>query len=208
MKHPATACCVPLLAAVFCSCMSEPRMPAMDGAVVEVRRSGVSLAPGDPGYADTLQLFWFGSGCHLIRLGHLSVMTDPFVTNGTRITNARTDPQRVAATFAKLSPPDAIVINHSHIDHLLDAYAALTLPAWRDARVPLHGGRSSRNLLAGWNDDEVLARHHHHGRQGQGEKRHCHPLGGMPVNVAAEKTPRDASASRGVAHGNNRERFC
>ena len=64
MKHHPIVCGAPLIAAMFFSCMNDLRMPAMDGAVVEVRRSGVSLAPGDPGYADTLQLSWFGSGCH------------------------------------------------------------------------------------------------------------------------------------------------
>jgi len=146
--------------AMLCTCMNEPQMPAADGAVIEVRRAETSLANGDASFEKCLQLYWFGSGCHLIRLGELSILTDPFVTNGLQLVNAQSDPQRVAATLGKIRPPDAILINHSHIDHLLDAYAALALPDWEQARVPLYGGPSTRNILAGWNDPEVLARCH------------------------------------------------
>lgn len=145
---------------MLCTCINEPGMPAVDGAVIEIRRSGHSLAKGDAGFEKTLQLYWFGSGCHLIRLGELSVLTDPFVTNGLQLVNARSDLKRVDATLAKIRPPDAILINHSHIDHLLDGYAALSLPDWKNNRVPLYGGQSSRNILAGWKDADALDRCH------------------------------------------------
>ena len=152
--------------AMLCACINEPAMPAMDGAVIEIRRSGRSLAKGDAGFERTLQLYWFGSGCHLIQLGELSVLTDPFVTNGLQLVNNRSDPKRVGATFAKIRPPTAILINHSHIDHLLDAYAALSLADWKKNRVPLYGGLSARNILAGWKDADALDRCHVVSEQG------------------------------------------
>jgi L-ascorbate metabolism protein UlaG (beta-lactamase superfamily) len=151
---------VMLIAALVSACMNAPKMPAVDGAVIEVRRSGRSLTERDANFNNTLQLYWFGSGCHLIQLGGLCVLIDPFVTNGVQITDVRSDPRRVEATLARIPPPDVVLINHAHIDHLLDAHAALTLPDWRKAEVPLFGGRTSVNILAGWRDEEMMSRCH------------------------------------------------
>lgn len=148
------------LCVLLCACMSGPPMPARSGSVIEVRRSGGTIAPGETGYDDTLQLSWFGSGCHLIRLGDLSVLTDPFVTNGIQLVDARSSDDRVAATFERLHPPQAILINHTHHDHFLDARAAMKIEAWEASSVPLYGGRTSKNLLAGWKDQELLKRCH------------------------------------------------
>ena len=72
----------------------------------------------------------------------------------------------VAATLKRIPPPDAVLVNHSHHDHILDAAAAMRLPGWRADRVPLYGGQSSKNLLAGYGDPDLDARCHavsHHG---------------------------------------------
>jgi hypothetical protein len=149
----ATAACGSLLgAAILTTCTNGPRMPAVDGAVMEIRRSDVSMGRSDAGYRDTLQLSWFGSGCHLIQLGELRVLTDPFVSNGALASKE----ERVKVTLKRISEPQAVLVNHSHFDHFLDAHAALSLPGWE--KVPLYGGASCKNLLAGWKDDGILNR--------------------------------------------------
>lgn len=135
-------------------------MPAVDGAVMEVRRSEWSLAESDARYRNTLQLSWFGSACHLIQLGDIRVLTDPFVTNGFRVFSNVSDPNRVAATLGHLSPPQAILVNHSHFDHFLDAHAALVQEEWAKAGVPLYGGQTCKNLLAGFQTPGLLERCH------------------------------------------------
>lgn len=136
--------CGLLLALVLAACLNGPRMPAVDGAVMEIRRADVSLAKAEAGYRSTLQLSWFGSGCHLLQLGDLRVLTDPFVSNG----EIESKKARVDATFGQISPPQVVLVNHSHFDHFLDAHAALSLTGWE--KVRLHGGESCKNLLAGW----------------------------------------------------------
>lgn len=159
-----------VMAGVFLSaCFKAPPMPAMDGAVMEVRRSQHSLVAQDARYRDTLQVYWFGSGCHLIQLGDIRVLTDPFVTNGFRIFSNQSDPDRVGATLARLSPPQAVLVNHSHFDHFLDAHEALTLDEWTKARVPLYGGPTCKNLLAGFQTPGLLDR--------------CHPIYGPGVII-------------------------
>jgi L-ascorbate metabolism protein UlaG (beta-lactamase superfamily) len=161
LRWTAPAACGALLTmAILSTCMSGPRMPAMDGAVIELRRSDRSIERGEAGFADALQLSWFGSGCHLIRLGELSVLTDPFVSNGPPLAYPRSRTERVNETLGMIAPPEAVLINHSHFDHFLDAYPALALEPWRKARVPLYGGMSCRNLVAGWKDDDVTRRCH------------------------------------------------
>jgi len=149
-----------LAAVVLSQCSGPLLMPAMDGAVVEIKRSQRSIQPGEEGYSDTLQLLWFGSGCHVIQLGDLSVVTDPFVTNGADLLRPRSDPRRVAATLGKIKPPQAVLINHSHFDHILDAHETMTLDDWKAAAVPLFGGATAKHLLAGWLDEELNARCH------------------------------------------------
>lgn len=142
-------------AVILTTCAKPPKMPAADGAVIEIRRSDQALREGMPGYRDQLQLYWFGSGCHLIQLGGVSVLTDPFVTNELKPFGVVSNPTRVAATLGRIAPPDAVLINHSHHDHLLDAYPAMSQPQWEAARVPLYGGQSALNLLAGFRNGEI-----------------------------------------------------
>jgi len=93
-------------------------------------------------------------------LGGVSVLTDPFVTNDLKLFGMASDPGRVASTLGRIAPPDAVVLNHSHHDHILDAYAAMRLPQWVERRVPLYGGQSALHLLAGYQDGKIDARWH------------------------------------------------
>lgn len=145
------------------SCARPDPLPSADGTVTEIRRSDSEILPGEAGYETTLQVKWFGSACHEIRLGELSVVTDPFVTTGPFIQpgpdqRMESDPDVVKSTLGKLRPPDAVVVNHGHHDHLLDAREALGLENWKD--VPLYGGRTCLNILAGWGDAALDARCH------------------------------------------------
>lgn len=146
--------------ALLATCAMPPRMPAVDGAVIEIRRSDHALKDGEPGYRDQLQLSWFGSACHVIQLGGVSVLTDPFVTNDFSLTGMKSDPDRVAATLGKIAPPDAVLLNHSHHDHMLDAHPAMALPQWQARGVPLYGGRTALNLLAGFEGGRIDPRWH------------------------------------------------
>ena len=127
-------------------------MPVVSGSVMELKRSDVSMAKEDSRFKNTLQLSWFGSGCHLIQLGELRVLTDPFVSNGEMTSNQA----RVDATFKQISAPQVVLVNHSHFDHFLDAHAALSLDGWE--KTTLYGGQSCKNLLAGWGEPELTDR--------------------------------------------------
>lgn len=148
------------MAALLATCAGPPKMPALDGAVIEIRRSDRAPPAGARGHSDELQLYWFGSACHLIRLGDVSVLTDPFVTNDLQAFGLASDPARVEATLGRIDPPDAVVVNHSHHDHLLDAYPALSLPRWKARGVPLYGGSSAIHLLAGFEAGRIDPRWH------------------------------------------------
>ncbi|MGI9240381.1 MAG: MBL fold metallo-hydrolase, partial [Verrucomicrobiales bacterium] len=141
--------------AVLATCAKSPRMPALDGAIIEIRRSDQALHPGDSGYSDTLQLFWFGTACHLIQLGGTSVLTDPFVTNELDVFRMASNPERIDATLARIKPPDCVLINHSHHDHILDAHAAMAQDQWLSLGVPLYGSQSAVNLLAGFDGGQI-----------------------------------------------------
>jgi len=127
-------------------------MPVVDGGQLQISRSEVSLNRGSASFEETLQIIWFGSACHELRLGDLSIVTDPFVTNGTIIGSVKSDPERVGETLGKLKPPAVVLVNHSHSDHLVDAHEAMTSPSWKDRKVPLWGGATCKNILAGWKD--------------------------------------------------------
>ncbi len=143
-----------LAAAAIClTACSNPSMPAADGSIIEIHRSSISLSSNDAGYRDTLQIYWFGSGCHLLRLGNASVLTDPFVSNGCSVMFPKSNKDLVAKTLGRIRPPNGVIVNHGHHDHILDAGAALALPGWEN--VMLHGGKTTCNVLAGWNNPSI-----------------------------------------------------
>ncbi len=59
----------------------------------------------------------------------ISVLTDPFVTNELDLFHMGSNPQRIRTTLARIAPPDCVLINHSHHDHILDAHAAMAQEA-------------------------------------------------------------------------------
>ena len=144
------------MTAMLCTCMKPRPMPAISGTEVQMKLSETSIIEGQPGFEDTLQIIWFGSACHEIRLGKLSVVTDPYVTNGLRFRKLVSNETRVKETLGMLHVPAAVLVNHSHHDHLLDAHAALSIKGWEN--VKLYGGLTSKNIIAGWQQDHVTRR--------------------------------------------------
>jgi L-ascorbate metabolism protein UlaG (beta-lactamase superfamily) len=153
-----------IAAALLPNCFG-PAMPAMDGTIIELRRSARSISPGAQGYQNTLQVYWFGAGCHVLRLGDASVLTDPFVSNGASLLFPKSDRDLVNQTLGLLDAPDAIIVNHGHHDHILDAWRAMNLDGW--ANVPLHGGKTTCNILAGWKERSIEDRCHGIGKNGE-----------------------------------------
>ncbi|MDT0307883.1 MBL fold metallo-hydrolase [Streptomyces sp. DSM 44917] len=72
--------------------------------------------PLPPGDADTLALTWAGHASFVLRVGGLTVLTDPVWSRRILATPARITPVGVA--WDDLPPVDAVVISHNHYDHL------------------------------------------------------------------------------------------
>ncbi|MEZ6189154.1 MAG: MBL fold metallo-hydrolase [Planctomycetota bacterium] len=125
----------------------DARMPARAGFALEVRPAPQHV-PRDP---TALQIRWLGTTCYALELGGLCVLTDPFVSTGTVYPwSFGSQPDEVARRLAPLDPaPQALFVTEGHVDHALDAHAALGL--WPQAQ--LYGSRTVRHLLAGFGLD-------------------------------------------------------
>ncbi len=138
---------VALVLAALAGCSTLPTEP---GFLMELRPVAPALAPGAPGYDETLQVHWAGSACYLIQLGELSVLTDPFVSHhgllysffGGRMGS---DAGLVDGTIARWGRPDAVFVGHSHWDHLLDLPTLLERPEYEGVKV--YGTTTTHNLL-------------------------------------------------------------
>ena len=132
-----------LLVALGCT-SNDPRMPARTGVQLEITRAPVHVV-SDP---TALQIRWLGTTCYVLELGELSVLLDPFVSNGYVYPwNMESRKDEVLRRFAPLTPaPQAVFVTETHTDHFLDAHAALRL--WPE--VTLYGSRTAQNLLAGY----------------------------------------------------------
>jgi len=129
-------------------------IPVREGNLITIEKSE---PPDDPN-EQTLAIHWFGTSSYDIRLGDLSVLTDPFVSYKephkiigiNRSENyMASDIHLVKRTYGELkAPPTAIFIGHSHYDHMMDTVAALELPGWRN--VPVYGSQTTRHILAGY----------------------------------------------------------
>ncbi|WP_269858871.1 MBL fold metallo-hydrolase [Streptomyces sp. RPT161] len=75
--------------------------------------------------ARTLAISWVGHASWVVRVGGLTVLTDPVWSRRILGTPARVTPVGVA--WANLPPVDAVVISHNHYDHL-DAPTLKRLP--------------------------------------------------------------------------------
>ncbi|MGP3976446.1 MBL fold metallo-hydrolase [Streptomyces sp. 8N114] len=93
------------------------------------------FAPGpmpDPG-ADTIAVTWAGHASWVVRIGGLTVLTDPVWSRKILGTPARVTPVGVA--WQDLPKVDAVVISHNHYDHL-DAPTLRRLPRSTPLFVP------------------------------------------------------------------------
>ena len=129
--------------------------PVGPGNLLAIRRADQPLKTGDPGYRTTLQIHWLGSASHLIQLGDLAVLTDPFFSHHNLLTVAlgkiASNPAAVQAALEERPVPDVVFVGHSHYDHLLDV--AQTLKGLSSDPPPIYGSRTTRNILCGFGND-------------------------------------------------------
>jgi len=127
-------------------------VPVRTGNVITIRK----VPPTNP-TASTLVINWFGTSSYELRLGNISVLTDPFVTykdphkviSISRVPNKMTsDYREVLNRYGSIDPPAAIFIGHSHYDHMMDTVAALELPNWEN--TPVYGSPTTKHILAGY----------------------------------------------------------
>ncbi|HEX5567741.1 MAG TPA: MBL fold metallo-hydrolase [Streptomyces sp.] len=98
----------------------------------------VSELPYEPGPlpgvdADTVAVTWAGHASWVVRIGGLTVLTDPVWSRRILGTPARVTP--VGVPWKDLPPVDAVVISHNHYDHL-DAPTLRRLPRDTPLFVP------------------------------------------------------------------------
>lgn len=87
---------------------------------------------------DTLAVTWAGHASWILRIGGLTVLTDPVWSRRIFGTPARITP--VGVRWEDLPPVDAVVISHNHFDHL-DAPTLKRLPKDTPVFVPAGLGR-------------------------------------------------------------------
>ncbi|WP_324787994.1 MBL fold metallo-hydrolase [Streptomyces sp. H51] len=119
---------------------------AREGAIRPTRESlvDIPLIPVEPAPlpridARTVAVSWAGHASWVVRIGGLTVLTDPVWSRRILGTPARITP--VGIPWSELSRVDAVVISHNHYDHL-DAPTLRRLP--RDTPVFVPAG------LGGW----------------------------------------------------------
>ncbi|MYS15107.1 MBL fold metallo-hydrolase [Streptomyces sp. SID4982] len=88
--------------------------------------------------ADTLAVTWAGHASWVVRIGGLTVLTDPVWSRRILGTPARVTPVGVA--WDSLPPVDAVVVSHNHYDHL-DAPTLSRLPRETPVFAPAGLGR-------------------------------------------------------------------
>ncbi|MBW5486123.1 MBL fold metallo-hydrolase [Streptomyces bambusae] len=107
---------------------------------------GIPDLPYEPGplpppRAGTVGVTWAGHASWVLRLGGLTVLTDPVWSRRIIATPARMTP--VGVRWQDLPPVDAVVISHNHYDHL-DAPTLRRLPRHTALFVPAGLGRWCR----------------------------------------------------------------
>ncbi|WP_159663632.1 MBL fold metallo-hydrolase [Streptomyces mexicanus] len=103
----------------------------------------IPLLPYEPGPlprvdARTVAVTWAGHASWVVRIGGLTVLTDPVWSRRIIGTPARITP--VGVPWEALPPVDAVVISHNHYDHL-DAPTLRRLPRRTPVFVPAGLGR-------------------------------------------------------------------
>ncbi|MFI6638085.1 MBL fold metallo-hydrolase [Streptomyces sp. NPDC050504] len=104
----------------------------------DVPRLPYSPAPLPPAEPGTVAVTWAGHASWVVRIGGLTVLTDPVWSRRILGTPARLTPVGVA--WAELPRIDAVVISHNHYDHL-DAPTLRRLPRDTPLFVPAGLGR-------------------------------------------------------------------
>jgi L-ascorbate metabolism protein UlaG (beta-lactamase superfamily) len=97
-----------------------PKLPVAPGPVPDVGPEGVSIT-------------WAGHASWVVRIGGLTVLTDPVWSARIPGTPRRITP--VGVPWSQLPPVDAVVISHNHYDHL-DAPTVKRLPRSTPCYVP------------------------------------------------------------------------
>lgn len=122
----------------------------------EALPSWLDVSGPDAGFpdADTLQVRWLGTAGFEVRTAETALLIDPYLSRLDLASllrhPARPDPARVTPY---LRPADAILIGHSHFDHLLDAPFIA-----RRLGCPLYGSRDSLRVARAEGTDESLLR--------------------------------------------------
>lgn len=104
-----------------------------DADQIPVLRSGLT-----PIAAQDTALSWVGHATYVLRMGGVTVLTDPVWSSRIPGVPRRLTPPGVA--FSELPPVDAVVISHNHYDHL-DAPTIQRLPRSTPVLVPAGLGR-------------------------------------------------------------------
>jgi L-ascorbate metabolism protein UlaG (beta-lactamase superfamily) len=118
------------------------RADTRDAGRIPVRRGGLpSVSPDD------LAVTWVGHATYVLRVGGLTVLTDPVWSGKIPGVRRRLTPPGVA--WSDLPRVDAVVISHNHYDHL-DAPTIRRLP--RDTAVFVPAGLGSWFTRKGFTD--------------------------------------------------------
>ncbi|MCP9985742.1 MBL fold metallo-hydrolase [Streptomyces sudanensis] len=111
--------------------------PGSDG-LRDVPRLPFAPGPLPPAGPETVAVTWAGHASWVVRIGGLTVLTDPVWSRRILGTPARVTP--VGVRWEDLPPVDAVVISHNHYDHL-DAPTLRRLPRTTPVFVPAGLGR-------------------------------------------------------------------
>ncbi len=123
-------------------------------AGLPVYKDGAEMLPGDPAYATTVQVRYLGAGGVVIKRGDDVVLTAPFFSNPSiprvafgeiRSLHEQVD-RFVKPGDDYLAAAQAILVGHSHYDHLMDVPYIKTkyMPAAR-----IYGNTTMTYILAG-----------------------------------------------------------
>ncbi|MFE7541280.1 MBL fold metallo-hydrolase [Streptomyces platensis] len=111
----------------------EGKLRPPPGTLPEIQQLPFAPGPMPAAGPTTLALTWAGHASWIIRVGGLTVLTDPVWSRKILGTPARVTP--VGVRWEDLPPVDAVVISHNHYDHL-DAPTLKRLPRHTPLLLP------------------------------------------------------------------------
>lgn len=92
--------------------------------------------------------------CHLIQLGDVAVLTDPYFSHfrSTQVAFGKIESDSVAVHrwTHHLPKPSAIFIGHAHYDHLMDLAETLHQKNWHG--TPIYASSTAANIVAGYGE--------------------------------------------------------